>query len=84
MTKRRNHTASFKRKVALEALRGELTLPQIADKYSIALSMVGKGKKIAIEGLPKGFAGSDTLPSNQQEIKNRMLKSERLSLKRIL
>lgn len=36
MTKRRNYTTSCKRKVALEALRGELTSPQIADKYGIA------------------------------------------------
>ena len=41
MTKRRNYTESFKSKVALEALRGELTLPQIADKYGIAPSHLG-------------------------------------------
>ena len=32
MVKRRHYTTSFKSKVALEALRGELTLPQITDK----------------------------------------------------
>ena len=61
MTKRRNYTASFKSKVALEAIRGALTLPQIADKYGIAQRIVGKWKKAAMEGLPKVFAGKDTI-----------------------
>ena len=69
MSKRRNYTTSFKSKVALEALRAELTLPQIADKYGIALSMVGKWKKAAIEGLPKVFASKDTISVNQREIR---------------
>ena len=68
MTKRRNYTASFKTKVTLEALRAELTLPQIADKYGSAVSMIGRWKKAAIEGLPKVFAGTDTLSSNQRQI----------------
>ena len=55
--------------MALEALRGELTLPQIADQYGIAQRMVGKWKKAAIEGLPKVFAGKDTLSSNHREIR---------------
>ena len=67
MNKRRNYTASFKSKVALEALRGELTLPQIAHKYGIALSIVGKWKKATIEGLHKGFPRKDTISANQRE-----------------
>ena len=69
MTKRRNYTESFKSKIALEALKGELTLPQIADKYGIAQSMVSKWRKAAIEGLPKVFAGKDPLTNNQREIR---------------
>ena len=53
MTKRRNYTTSFKSKVALEALRGELTLPQIADKYGIAQSIVANGKRLPSMGFLK-------------------------------
>ncbi len=35
MAKRRNHSADFKAKVALEALREELTLPELAKKYDV-------------------------------------------------
>ena len=69
MTQRRNHTATFKTKVALEALKGELTLPQIAARYSIDRRLVGKWKKEAIEKLPSIFSGSDRVISCQQEIK---------------
>ena len=69
MAKRHNYTESFKSKVALQALRGELTLPQIADKYGIPLSRVGKWKKAAMEGLPHVFARKDTLSNNQSEIR---------------
>ena len=69
MTKPRNYTASFKSKVALEALTGEWTLPQRADKYGIAQTSVGKWKKAAIQGWPKVFAGNDTSSANQRQIR---------------
>ncbi|MEM7055883.1 MAG: hypothetical protein AAF392_03345 [Bacteroidota bacterium] len=51
MTKRRNYTASFKSKVALEALWEKLTLPQIAHQYGIAQSSVGKWIKAPLQGV---------------------------------
>lgn len=35
MAKRRNFTDKFRAKVALEALREELTLPELARKYDV-------------------------------------------------
>ena len=69
MKQRRNYTASFKSKVALEALKGEFTLPQIADKHGIDRRLVGKWKKEAASGLTQLFAGNDKVTANQQEIK---------------
>jgi transposase len=47
----------FKAKVALEALRGELTRAQLASKHGIHQTMVGEWKKQAVEGLTAAFSG---------------------------
>jgi hypothetical protein len=41
--KRKRYAADFKAKVALEALRGELTTAQLATKHGIHQTMVGEG-----------------------------------------
>ena len=55
--KRKRYTAEFKAKVALEALRGELTASQLAAKHGIHQTMVGEWKRQAMEGLASGFSG---------------------------
>jgi transposase len=57
MGKRRRYSAEFKAKVALEALRGELTTAQLATKHGIHQTMVGEWKKQAVEGLASVFSG---------------------------
>ena len=49
--KRKRYSADFKAKVALEALRGELTTAQLATKHGIHRTMVGEWKRQAMEGL---------------------------------
>jgi transposase-like protein len=41
----RNHSPSFKAKVALEALKGEETVAQIASKFEVHPNLVCKWKK---------------------------------------
>lgn len=45
MSKRRRFSAEFKAKVALEALRGELTVAEISKKYDVHPNMIGAWKK---------------------------------------
>ncbi len=45
MEKRRNHSADFKAKVALEALREELTLPELAKKYDVHPNQISTWKR---------------------------------------
>ena len=45
MAKRRNFSAQFKAKVALEALRGERTLSELAARYEIHPSVITNWKK---------------------------------------
>ena len=54
--KRKRYPAEFKTRVALEALRGELTTAQSATKHGIHHTMVGEWKKQAMEGLTAVFA----------------------------
>ena len=55
--KRTRYSAEFKAKVALEALRGELTTAQLAVKHGIHQTMVGEWKRQAMEGLTAVFSG---------------------------
>ncbi len=62
--KRTRYSADFKAKVALEALRGELTTAQLAVKHSIHQTMVGEWKRQAMEGLTAVFSGKAAAPES--------------------
>lgn len=55
--KRKRYSADFKAKVALEALKGELTLSQLAAKHGVHQTMIAAWRKQAIEGLAGVFSG---------------------------
>lgn len=61
--KRTRYSADFKAKVALEALRGELTTAQLAAKHGIHQTMVGEWKRQAMEGLTALFSGKSAVAS---------------------
>ena len=52
---RRNHSPAFKAKVALEAIRGERTLTQLASQYHVHPIQVGQWRKTAQEQLAELF-----------------------------
>ena len=49
--KRRRFSGEQKAKIALEALRGDRTLQEIASKYQVHPNQVGAWKRQAVEGL---------------------------------
>jgi len=55
--KRKRYLAEFKAKVALEALRGELTASHLATKHGVHQTMIGDWKRQAMEGLVSVFSG---------------------------
>ena len=55
--KRTRYSADFKAKVALEAIRGELTIAAAGGKHGMHQTMVGEWKRQAMEGLAAVFSG---------------------------
>ena len=54
---RRKHSASFKARVALEAIKGEETVAQLAARYEVHPSQVRTWKKVLLEGATGIFGG---------------------------
>ena len=54
---RRNHSSSFKAKVALEAIKGELTVAEISMKYEVHPTQITKWKKEVLENITGIFDG---------------------------
>ena len=60
MTTRRRFTGEFKARVALEALRGDKTVQEIAAKHKVHPNQVSTWKRQAIDGLSEVFSiGAD-------------------------
>jgi transposase len=57
-TTRKRYSAEFKAKVSLEAIRGDLTLAELAAKHGIHHTMIAAWKKQAIEGMATTFSGT--------------------------
>ena len=54
---RKRYSADFKAKVALEAIKGDLTLAELAAKHGIHQTMIATWKRQAIEGMSATFSG---------------------------
>ncbi|MCA1961563.1 MAG: transposase [Desulfomonile sp.] len=54
---RKRYDGSFKARVALEAIRGERTVAEIAAVYGVHPNQIGNWKKRALDELPKIFSG---------------------------
>ncbi|MBC8445103.1 MAG: transposase [Rhodospirillaceae bacterium] len=67
MTKRRGFTPDFKAKVALEALRSDLTIQQIAMKHKLHPTQVGTWKRQAMDGLGAVFANGAERAGRERE-----------------
>ena len=62
--KRKRYGAAFKAKVALEAIKGERTIAEIASETGVHPNQISKWKKQALEELPDIFTGGK---KNQKE-----------------
>lgn len=80
---RKKHSKDFKFKVAIEAIRGDLTMAQIISRYQVAESLVHKWKKQLLENGGDIFDGK--APTNltpAQDIQKLHAKIGQLTLER--
>ena len=56
--KRRQFSAAFKARVALEAIKGQRTVQEIASTYGVHPNQVGIWKRQALEQLPEIFSSN--------------------------
>jgi transposase len=56
-TKRKRYSAEFKAKVALEAIKGEATLSELASRFGIHPTMIAQWKRHATQGMVDVFSG---------------------------
>jgi transposase-like protein len=54
---RKRYDGSFKARVALEAIRGDRTVAEIAAAYGVHPNQISTWKKQALDELPKIFSG---------------------------
>jgi len=84
MRKRRRFTADFKARVAVESLRGDKTIQEIAGKHQVHPNQVSVWKRQAMDGLSAVFSnGADgTRRDHEAEIKELHAKIGQLTVER--
>jgi transposase-like protein len=64
---RRNHSAAFKAKVALEALKGVKSSAELASQFGVHPTQVAKWKKQVLEELPGVFSARRARQEQDEE-----------------
>ena len=67
MSKRRNHDAGFKARVALETVKGERTVSELAAEYGVHPTMIHTWKKALLEGAADIFERGRTKKAEVDE-----------------
>jgi len=72
MATRKRYDSQFKAQVALEAIKNQRTISEIASDYGVHPNQVSKWKREALEGLPEIFSNKQ----KKQQRDNRALQDE--------
>jgi transposase-like protein len=70
---RRHFSANFTAKVALEAIREQKTLNELASEYSVHPNLIRAWKKLAVNDLPQVFTGTKEATAQAYEAERERL-----------
>lgn len=76
---RRNHSAVFKAKVALEAVKGEQTLVELSERFQVHPNQITEWKKQLLEKAPEVFEKGKKDP-HEPDVKELHAKIGRLAM----
>jgi transposase len=79
---RRNHTAAFKAKVALAALKGEKTLSELAQQFDVHANQITQWKSQLLEGAESVFGEAKEQETAKVDVTRLHAKIGELSLER--
>jgi transposase-like protein len=80
---RRNHSAKFKARVALEALRGEATLTELASRHGVHANQIALWRKQMLEHAGEVFDhGTPALDDAERQIRDLRAKVGELTMER--
>ncbi len=85
MLKRKQHNPVFKSKVALEALKGERTISELASRFGVHPTMIHQWKKALLDGASGVFERSGTpkaAPPDKEALKTLHAKIGELTVER--
>ena len=66
---RRNHSPAFKAKVALEAIKGEQTLSELAERFQVHPNQITQWKKKLLEEAPEVFTSGKKHEEDEPDVK---------------
>ena len=80
--KRRNHLPSFKAKVALAALKGDLTLAELSEKFDVHPNQITEWRNMLLEKADQAFGGDGKSENAEHKIKDLHAKIGQLTMER--
>ena len=66
--KSKTYSAEFKAKVALDAIRGDLTINEISSKFGVHATQINRWKQQALASLKECFTGKQEKAENNHQL----------------